>query len=233
VTLTDTPSQTPSRTATLTASPTLTATPTSSFTVSPTISPTFSPGLAMPYSVALRVYDSSGLLLRSADAGRAAGALGTLSAAPQPFDPGKGTLAISDGTWTYAFDGKDSSGAVLRNGVYLFVLEFSGPSGGTAQVQVQVVGSGGTGVNIFAAPNPARPSSGKVSIYWSPVVRVELKVYELGGGLVQDFGLTGVPPMVWDLKTASGQPVANGIYVVSARVPGERSPRVFKLMVAR
>jgi hypothetical protein len=62
---------------------------------------------------------------------------------------------------------------------------------------------------------------------------VELKVYSLDGQLVRDFGTPGLPPTNWDLATGSGVSVANGIYVLQARVPGERSGQFFKLMVAR
>lgn len=181
----------------------------------------------------LRVYDSSGLLLRTVAAGNAAAALGEVDAAPQPFDPGKGLLTLSQGGWSYGYDGKDNSGAVLRNGVYLLSVESVGPSTGKASVQIQVVGSGGMGVALVVAPNPARPGVDLVRLYWSPLIRVELKVYALDGELIRDLGLSGLPPQDWDLRGASGQPVANGIYVVNARVPGERSPRSFKLMVAR
>jgi hypothetical protein len=63
--------------------------------------------------------------------------------------------------------------------------------------------------------------------------RVELKLYSLDGSLVMDFGVPSLSPLQWDLRNGNGKPVADGIYWVVARVPGERTPQVFKLVLVR
>lgn len=181
--------------------------------------------------IRLRIYDSSGLLVFSADAGRAPAALGGFNLSADPWDPGAGALTLSEGSWSFSYDGKDGSGAVLRNGAYLLVLESEG--GGSVQKQLRILGAGAGRVSLLVGPNPVRGGQDSVRIAWSPIARVELKIYSLDGGLVRDFGPLSAPPQTWDLRSPEGRSIANGIYVVSARIPGERTPQTFKIMVAR
>ena len=184
--------------------------------------------------VTLLVYDSSGLLLRTVSAGNAAAALQSLAWSPQPYDPGKGPLLLSDGAWSFSYDGKDGSGAVLRNGVYLLVLDSrQGSTVTKTQAEVTVIGNGGVAVTLMAGPNPLRGGADTVTIAWQPAAQpVELKVYSLYGGLVASLGVQTSPAM-WNLRSAGGAPAADGVYLITARVPGQRSPQCFKLMVAR
>ena len=180
------------------------------------------------------MYDSSGLLVRTQSAGSAGALVTAVSWSPQPYDPGKGPLQLEAAGWTYDFDGLDGSGAVLRNGVYLFVLESrQGGAGDSVKFQVTVVGEGGVGVILIAAPNPARAGSGSVSISWRPAGQaVELKIYDLNGGLVRDLG-TSLSPAAWNLEGPGGARAADGIYLITARVPGQRSPQCFKFALLR
>jgi hypothetical protein len=179
----------------------------------------------------LRIYDSAGIEVFSAAVGSASAALSGLSASQDPWDPATGALVLSDGAWSYSYTGLDHGGTLLRNGVYLFVVEMQG--GGSVQKQLRVLGAGAGRISLNAGPNPLRPGQSGVSISWSPAQRVELKVYALDGSLVRDFGAEPFPPVAWDLRSSSGGLVANGIYVITARVPGERSPQTFKLILAR
>jgi hypothetical protein len=97
---------------------------------------------------------------------------------------------------------------------------------------LQILGAGQGRVSLSVGPNPIRPGQTFAFIKWSPITLLELKIYGLDGGLVRDLGVTG-PPATWDLRTGQGQVAANGIYIVSARLAGERQPQTFKLMVAR
>lgn len=154
---------------------------------------------------------------------------------PQPYNPGAGPLELSGGAWSFDYDGMDASGAVLRNGVYLFVLESAqGSSSASVKFQVTVLGDGAQGISqLLAAPNPVHAGSVSVDIQWQPATQaVELKIYDLNGGLVRDLG-TGPSPASWDLRSGGGTKAADGIYIISARIPGERSPACFKLMLAR
>jgi hypothetical protein len=178
----------------------------------------------------LSVYDSSGLQVFNSAAGSAVSALTDVNLSQDPWDPSQGPLLLSQGSWSFSYSGHDSSGAVLRNGIYLLVLV--NQDGSRVQKALQIVGAGAGRVSVSLQPNPVRPGTTQVRLLWSPVRMVELKVYSLDGGLVRDFGLAG-PPQDWDLHSGNGNSVANGIYWVIARVPGERSPQVAKLMIAR
>jgi hypothetical protein len=182
-------------------------------------------------AVTLRLYDSGGLLVFEAPAGAAGAALGGVRLSQEPWDPSQGPLILSWDAWSHSFDGLDASGAVLRNGAYLLVLESAG--GGNVQAQLRVIGTGSGLVSLRAGPNPLRPGQTQLRITWSPLMALELKIYTLSGDLVRDLGRAALPPLTWDLRNASGSLVANGIYIVIARVPGERQPQFFKLMVAR
>ena len=212
----------PSRTPSPTPSPRPSATPRATASASPL------PGSAI---VTLQVYDSANLLVRQVPAGSSAALLGAVSLSQSPYDPGQGPLLLSQGAWAFAFDGKDGSGAVLRNGLYILVLESrQGGASATVRVQVQVLGKGGPSVSLAAAPNPSHGSP--VTLRWLPALPAELKVYGLGGALVRDLGTVG-PPQAWNLDGPGGAPVSAGLYLVSARVPGQREPSFFKIAVLR
>lgn len=183
-----------------------------------------------PATLTLRVFDSSGLQVAVVAGGNAAALPGSLSVSQEPWDPAAGPLVVSGGGWSMNFDGRDSSGAVLRNGAYLLVVSDAG--GSSVQKALQILGAGQGRVSLSVGPNPIRPGQTFVSIKWSPITQLELKIYGLDGGLIRDLGVTG-PPVAWDLRTGQGQVAANGIYFVCARLAGERQPQTFKLMVAR
>jgi len=181
--------------------------------------------------VTLKVYDSSNLLVRQLPAGSAASLISAVALSQSPFDPSQGPLLLSHGSWAFAFDGRDASGAVLRNGVYILVLESrQGGVSSTVRVQVQVLGKGSAGVLLQAGPNPCQ--GGPVTLRWLPAVPVDLCIYGESGGLIKDLGVVS-PPQFWRLDSAGGAKVSAGVYLVSARVPGQRSPRWYKLAVLR
>jgi hypothetical protein len=249
-TLTPTPSVTQSASASATATasgtrtPAATATATPSFSASPSFTETSTPcpacsptttatpvPAAPAYEVTLRIYDSSGVLLRTVAAGRAAAPLAGLTLSSDPYDPAGGALSLSDGTWTWAFDGLDGQGQLLRNGAYVVDAETQGA--GHVRADLRVLGQGQPLVLLQVGPNPVRPGSGPLRLLWQPPVPVELKIYSMNGELVKDLGLCAGPGAEWSLQSSQGTPAANGLYWVAARRPGERLPRLFKLMVAR
>jgi hypothetical protein len=180
-------------------------------------------------SVSFCVYDSGGLLLRQLSAGSVAAALTAATLSQDPYDPGSGPLLISHGPWSFSYNGRDASGAELRNGLYLLVLSFSGSSS-TLKIQLQVLGKGGGGVVLSAAPNPCQGPV--VILRWLPAVPVQVTVHGQDGALVRDLGLRS-PPLAWNLAASDGRPVSAGVYLVGARIPGQRSPSYFKLAVLR
>ena len=183
----------------------------------------------------LNIYDSAGLLVRSLAAGSAPAPVTAVSLSAQPYNPGNGALILSQGGWTFAFNGLDASGAVLRNGVYLFELQNQahGSAGPTLKFQVTVIGKGGEGVILLAAPNPVHAWQDLVTIQWQPADQpLDVRIYGLNGDLVRSLGIS-TPPVAWNLRSGDNEKAADGIYFVGARVPGQRNPAFFKLMVAR
>jgi hypothetical protein len=159
--------------------------------------------------------------------------LQSLAWSPQPYNPTAGPLLLSDGAWSYAFDGKDSNGDLLQDGVYLFeIVSRQGNSTSTVEAEITVIGSAGGDLGLTAAPNPARSGSGIV-IQWRPASqRVDLEIYDMDGGLVRSFGELS-PPAVWTQRTGGGQEVSGGVYVICARIPGQKQASFFKLAVIR
>jgi len=184
-------------------------------------------------TLTLNVYSSSGLLLRILSIGTTGAALRSLTWSPQPYNPAVGPLLLSDGAWSYAFDGKDAKGDLLQNGVYLLeIVSRQGSGTSTVEIQITVVGSEGGGLELTAAPNPARSGSGVV-IQWRPATqKVDLEIYDMDGGLIRSFGELS-SPLVWPLRTGGGEQVAGGVYVICARIPGQKLPAFFKLAVVR
>lgn len=179
----------------------------------------------------LWVYDSGGLLLREIQEGSTSAPLTGVSLDESPYDPGQGPLLMGNAVWSGSFDGKDASGAILRNGYYLLDLRSSqGGADSDLKLPLQVLGSGGGGLTVEVAPNPA--GAGGLVIRWSPAQAADLSVHSLDGGLVRDFGRVA-PPQRWDLKGAGGQDVGAGVYVVGVRLPGQRRPHFFKVAVLR
>ncbi|HTA16775.1 MAG TPA: hypothetical protein VK786_03410, partial [bacterium] len=104
----------------------------------------------------------------------------------------------------------------------------------TVKAEITVIGSEGVGIKqLSAAPNPARSPGNGVLIQWRPATqKVELEVYDMDGGLVRSFG-ESLSPVTWNLGTGGGRQVAAGVYVVCARIPGQKLPAFFKLAVVR
>lgn len=178
----------------------------------------------------LRIYDSSGALVRSLDGGASAAAVVSFSASPQPWDPSSGPLSLSDGSWSAAFDGKDSGGNYLPNGNYVVEAESSGSAVSLkTRLTITLIRSSTGLVSAIAWPNPASKSSAFIMISWAPAaLEVEGKIYNQAGELVLDLGLLKGGIVRWELKNAS-----DGVYMVALRVPGERHPRLIKVALAR
>jgi len=149
------------------------------------------------------------------------------------YDPTGGPLVIRQGAWTFAYDGKDSGGGYLPTGVYAMVFDNGiGVSAGKVQVRVTKATEG---IFVAAAPNPVGPGMDRVRIWWSGVsagARAEVDLFALNGARIRSFGVAE-SPLTWDIRTATGAPVANGIYWVEVRVVGTSEKAGFKLAVSR
>lgn len=174
----------------------------------------------------LKIYDSAGNLVRSANAGYTASSLKGLHASSGLWDPGQGFLRLSSQSWTYNFDGKDSSGQYLPNGVYLASLESE--NGEKASAYVTVVRAPSK-FRAFAFPNPAPKGSQELRIRWNPADQpVELLIFNQAGELHRSLGTVHGGTALWDLRNAG-----SGVYLVALKIPGESRPKFVKIAVAR
>lgn len=211
----------------MTQTPYISPTPTSTYSISPTVTAT--PG---PYSVMLDVYTSSGTLVREAALASSLNLLTTIQASPLPYDPSVGPLTLRQSGWSASYDGRDSSGEALQNGVYLLVITSVSPGhSATDRLEITVLGATGLTTVLWAAPNPSDGSS-TVLIDWSPASIRQVHVYTIAGSLVRDLG-TCLPPAPWDLRNGSGQAVASGIYLLVATDPAGGKPARFKIALRR
>ncbi len=75
-------------------------------------------------------------------------------------------------------------------------------------------------VQAFSArPNPARSSQLSFRVEGTGVESIQVEVYDLAGRSIFDSGFLPGRELGWDLLTADGKPVANGVYlyVITAR----------------
>jgi hypothetical protein len=177
-----------------------------------------------------------GQLIYETTAGFAPAAIGTLAFSSDPWDPGIGLLTVSEGSWSFALDGLDSTGAEIPNGVY--IVEASSVNGAQSYTQTsQVTLIRGDPVNITglnAAPNPVLPGNLAIFIWWNPVPVVDVQIYNNAGELVRTLMRGSARSSAWwDMKDSGGATVANGIYLVYARVPGQRRGAAFKVAISR
>lgn len=177
--------------------------------------------------VTLELYDSAGTLALRTQAGLAATGISGLRLSAQAWDPGLGRLHLSSGSWDYDYDGRDSSGQPLPNGVYWLSVKAEG--GSSSSAYVTVLRSGSRTLDAYAGPNPAGKGSRFVAIRWSPLsAAVDIKVFSLAGELTSDLGRAQGGKAIWNI----GQ-TANGIYLISLKLAGERRPQFLKIAIAR
>jgi hypothetical protein len=240
-------SSTPDATLSFTVVPTFSSTPVATVSASPLRSPpatlsdtptpastpvpTATPGVVGTLAWTLKVYDASGWLLRSVDAGLSQRPVRSFNAGPQPYDPSQGPLHLGNGDWSYDYDGRDSNGTQLGSGVYQLVLL---DRSGTVQAlkTVEVLGAQGATLAVKAGPNPVGAGVDQVQIVWTPPLEADLLIYDQAGQLVRDLGPAS-PPRIWNLRGSGGAASAGGVYLVAVRVPGQRSSQWCKVAVAR
>jgi hypothetical protein len=171
--------------------------------------------------VVLRFYDANKMVVRTLDGGWSDHAVGLLNFSSDPYDPAQGSLVISDGLWSAAFDGLADNGIQLSNGVYLVEAESRDAGGQKGLVAANLTILNGKAQTLMASawPNPANTGD-IVFISWLPPVPVEVIIYNVAGERISMLGLLNPPPYAtWDLKSASGQDVASGIYLAVLRSP--------------
>jgi hypothetical protein len=236
ISATDTPSASPTGTptVTLTASPSAspTATPTASQTGSPSPSPSNTPTQTPDLGADLKLLDRQGQVL--IDLGTQTSFSGgiTLQAPAGVWAPEDGALTITAGSLQWSWTGDLGNGEPAPNGLYELRLSLAG---GSEQRVALWVKHAPRSAGLMAVPNPAR---GPVGLYWAPMPQGEawLRVYNFSGELVIEFHAPASAGFqAWDLRSASGQDLAGGLYLVRLDLvsPSQRVRQTFKLAVAR
>ena len=259
-----TPSLTPSATATwtLTAtvsdtqtptpSPSLTQTVTLSATASPTVSetgsvpatrtptPAVSPtATATPGLLAFTVliYDEQGNLVANLGTFYTGGTVTGFTLSQGTFVPENGQPQVILTSTGYAvfFHGAGLNGQPLPNGYY--TVEVQSKNGPLSQHSFYLNHTAWNGGNVIAV---LPPRSSQAVILWSYNTPVNLKVgiYDLAGELVwKNYGTGQAGQMTWPTQSPSGQPVANGIYLMRCEADSQdgslQDIRIIKLAVVR
>lgn len=173
-------------------------------------------------TVTVSVFNEAGELVWTKTVPAAGVTLGQVVVKGDSVDPGlkAGTpgssIQISLGSSSLAWDGKDSSGAILANGVYL--VEVHVESGGQDSVITQNVtvlhGDLAEAGTLVLAPNPALgPVEIRVQPGLSGVLGIKVKVYTVSGELIRHLEAAG-DNLIWDLKDPRGSLVSGGLYLL-------------------
>jgi flagellar hook assembly protein FlgD len=135
-------------------------------------------------------------------------------------------LFSSGHDWATAWDGRDKDGTLVQAGIYFVQARWQ--KDGIEEVRTKslevILTAKGLTDSMVLAPNPA--GSGKtpdeVSLFWRPLAAgqsVRVEIYNVAGEAVRQFEVDGsLGRLKWDLKAPSGQPAANGIYIVRVGV---------------
>lgn len=185
-------------------------------------------------SVLILVKDAAGLVVRTL-ALRGDHLVTAFALSKDPYDPALGPLFLSDLAWSAAFDGRDSQGRVLPNGLYVIEVQSTqGPASATASRTVQVLSSGPPLPSVAVVPGLITPKTAAASLLWSPALAAELSVYSLAGELMRQWRVAaGQGRVDWDLRSAAGQRAAPGVYLLIVRPEGERRGAIAKLSLVR
>jgi hypothetical protein len=186
--------------------------------------------VVLPYHVTVHVYDGSGLMVRSFDGGYSGQAITQVLLSSETFYPEDGPLKLFQGAWSASFDGRSDLGYPLQSGPYLLQVISDAGQGSQEDRRDIVVAHRVPEVGLRAWPNPLRPGQ-TLTLDWSASSPLDLSVYDLAGEKVADLGTWAHGPLQWSPKSASGQPLAGGIYFLQAAVPGQRPAHAFKLAV--
>jgi hypothetical protein len=189
------------------------------------------------FHVVARFYDANNSLVRTLDGGYSDHGIGLINFSQNPYDPAQGLLAITDGSWNASFDALSDGGVLLPNGVYR--VEVESRDTGVQKILVSsnltILSGKGHGLDTTGVyPNPVKAGDRVLFITWLPPVPVEVSIYNLAGERVAYLGLLNPPPFAtWNLKSASGQDVANGIYVAVLRNKASEILRIVKVVVVK
>jgi hypothetical protein len=182
--------------------------------------------------VTLRIFDASGVLMVQITGLSSDHLIQSATLSPLNFDPLIQVLKIRSGDWNFSYAGKDAQGNILADGSYILEIDsVQGSNSSIYRTSFTVLTGPSLQLSALAAPNPVAAGSSSMVFSWNPPQSVDLEIYDSSGGLIQNFVVGAQSSMKWDLKTKSGHTVAAGVYLLILRVPGQRSPKIFKCAV--
>jgi hypothetical protein len=193
-----------------------------------------SPTPVSAIAVTLRVYDPSGALVQQQSLPSSDHLIQSATLGSSGFDPMSGALSLSSGDWSASFQGKNSQGYTLSNGVYMLeIVSGDGSSSATWKGFVTVLSQPDSPGNLLAAPNPVLPGQSQVLISWSGGQVAEVRIYDGSGALIRVLGPSNNSSCIWDMRSTSGQPVSAGTYLALIRPQGQGRAKILKIAVAR
>ncbi len=182
----------------------------------------------MTWLVTVLVFDSSAHQIRTLYNGQTSGQ-------PSQLNVGTGQLLAdgtalarirsADGSLNIGWDGSGDDGRLVPPGIYIIRVQWFAldkPVIETHSASIAVIPSTNGGLStLTVAPNPAGGGNGLVQFNWTPVARsaaIRFRVYNIVGELVHDWQVDAKPGFTtWDLRSPSGQSLANGVYIVAAQ----------------
>jgi hypothetical protein len=114
-----------------------------------------------------------------------------------------------------SWNGAGSGGTALPNGYYRFQVQ--SPGGALVEAEVYLEHQPWDAGNVLVSLLP-KDSQARIRWNYSEAVDLSFDLYNLAGELIWQARGTGISGEVdWALLSASGQPVADGIYVLRAQ----------------
>lgn len=140
---------------------------------------------------------------------------------------GLATVTISGDGLSFVWNGRDSNGQLVLSGQYTIQLIAYQQDGSVSQEwgQLTVEAKQGGAISGHAWPNPAKDTT-HLSLSVPVGSNLDIRLYDLAGEMVREtWQVKEATDTVMFLVSASGRPLANGIYIVTVdvREPGKVS----------
>ena len=198
--------------------------------------------------VRISVYNSAGETVMSAEmpvSGSVSAQAGAAEVNLTGHDGGNVEIRYAPGGYLL-WDGRGPDGVLVANGVYELKIEQKLESGykTVAAKSITILRSQNRTVTgeLRLIPNPLvidGPGSDRVTVSWSSALtgRAEVKIFNSAGELIAkaERPLSN-NSFIWDLRSAGGQKITSGVYVVivdGISDQGEREVKKIKLAVVR
>lgn len=175
----------------------------------------------------MNIYNASGVLVRTITLATAGPSGGLQLSTTLLQADGLATVTISGSGLSFAWDGRDSHGQLVLTGEYTIQLVIYQKDGSITQEwgQLAVEAKQGGAISGHAWPNPAKDTT-HLSLSVPVGSNLDIRLYDLAGEMVREtWQVKEATDTVMSLVSASGRPLANGIYIVTVdvREPGKVS----------